>query len=204
MTRLLVLRHGQSTWNAERRWQGWADAPLSPLGERQAHDAASHLAGAGLTVVCSSDLQRANRTAQIIAAQLGLGEVTVARDLRERDVGVFTGKTIDQIRVEYPHAVDGDGRVVVASIPGAETDESLLLRARPTLLDLAARFASGTPLIVSHGGVIRALERGLGAEPPPSTPNLAGRWFDVAGGELVPGPLYAPVEPELATTPSAE
>src|SRR5207253_5282255 len=82
-TAVLLLRHGQTTWNAERRWQGWEDAPLSPLGEQQARDAAAHLVDAGLTRVCSSDLSRARRTAELVADGLGFrGSVFVDAGLR--------------------------------------------------------------------------------------------------------------------------
>ena len=67
---LLVVRHGQSVWNAEGRWQGRADPPLTPLGEQQAADAALHVGP--IDEVWSSDLQRAHRTAEIVAAHLGL------------------------------------------------------------------------------------------------------------------------------------
>ncbi len=86
VARVLLLRHGQSTWNVEARWQGRADPPLSPAGEGQARQAAPALTGA--VAVWSSDLARARRTAELLAP----GDVTVRVDarLRERDVGPWT------------------------------------------------------------------------------------------------------------------
>jgi len=205
VTRLLLLRHGQSTWNAENRWQGSADAPLSSLGERQAADAAAHLAGVGITRVASSALQRANRTATIIAAILGLGVVVVEADLRERHVGAFTGKTMEEIRATWPDSFDPVSRRLI-HVPDGEDDAAVLGRALPALCGLARRFSRDRLLVISHGGLIRALERHLGTEPPASTPNLGGRWLDVDGENevVVPGESYTPVEPELATAPGTE
>ena len=77
MGSLLVVRHGQSTWNADGRWQGRADPPLTALGEAQAADAALHVGA--IDEVWSSDLERARRTAEIVAAALGLGASEIGR-----------------------------------------------------------------------------------------------------------------------------
>src|SRR5215831_2437799 len=88
MTRLLLVRHGESTWNAASRWQGQADPPLSSFGERQAEDATVRLSQiATIVAVWTSDLVRARRTGELIAERLGLGGVRAESRLRERDVG---------------------------------------------------------------------------------------------------------------------
>lgn len=203
VTRLLLLRHGQSTWNAERRWQGWADAPLSELGERQAIDAATHLGDAGLTQVISSDLQRARRTAELVADALDLGPVAVEPDLRERNVGSFTGLLMEEIRERWPDCFDAvSGRLI--AVPDGESDDDLWDRTIPALLRIGTSWPGETVLVVSHGGVIRNIERHLGAQPPPSTPNLGGRWFEVADGLIAPREELVPVEPELSTAPKTE
>lgn len=201
---LLLLRHGQTTWNAERRWQGWADTPLSPLGEQQAEDAAVHLSDAGLTRACSSDLQRARRTAELVAAGIGLtGEVTVDPGLRERHVGAFEGKTIDELLVDYADCFEVEtGRVL--RVPDGESDDDLWARVEPALLALADRFAGEVLLVVTHGGVIRTIERHLSIDPGASTPNLGGRWLSVADGHLVGGDRFLPLEPDLVTAPRTE
>src|SRR5687768_15169755 len=115
--RVLLLRHGQSTWNAERRWQGSADPPLSPHGEEQARAAATQLGGFALSVVVASGLQRARRTAELIADELVLGEVRIVDDLRERDVGEWSGRTTDEIEEMWPGDLAAWRAGELASIP---------------------------------------------------------------------------------------
>lgn len=203
-TRALVLRHGQSTWNAERRWQGWADPPLSALGEKQASDAARNLRDFDFGAVCSSDLQRAKRSAQVLAGKLGLGDVVVDRQLRERNVGAFTGKTADEIRRRWPECFDpATGRLL--SVPEGEDDELLFQRAAPALAALGRRFPGEELLVVSHGGLIRTLERHLGADTGPTTANLAGRWFEItADGQLLAGAQVRALDIPLLTAAPTE
>src|SRR5436309_8138951 len=99
-SRVLLVRHGQSEWNAVGRWQGQADPPLTDLGRQQAR-AAAHSLGS-LDAVFASDLQRATETAVIVAAQLGIGPVVLDPDLRERDAGEWSGLTRDEIHERYP------------------------------------------------------------------------------------------------------
>lgn len=198
MTRLLLVRHGQSTWNALGRWQGWADPPLSDLGEIQARDAAEHLRGAGLTQVVASDLQRARRTAEIMSTALGLGEVHVEPAFRERDVGEFSGLTRAEIEERWPGILT---KVPYADPPGGEPWEALARRVKEALTGTAIRFAGEVVLVATHGGVIRTLERMFEVPVPAATPNLGGRWFDVDGKTVVPGEPVAPVDDEIGTAP---
>ena len=203
---MLLLRHGQTTWNAERRWQGWADAPLSSLGEQQARDAATHLTGAGLTRAASSDLSRARVTATIVASALGLrGEVFVDAGLRERDVGLFSGRLTSDLIEEFPECFDPVTKRHL-SIPESEPMEAVVERAVASLTGLAARFPSDRLLVVSHGGLIGAVERHLGLVRETSVPNLGGRWLSIDGssGSIVGGEAYVPIEPELVTAPATE
>lgn len=177
MTRLLLVRHGESEWNAIGRWQGWADPPLSSLGRLQAKVAAG--AVGAVDAVVASDLQRASQTAEIVAAELGVGPVVVDAALRERAAGPWEGCTRAEIEERWP------GWLASGERPdGYEADEHVLERVLPTL---AALEAAGDPvLVVTHGGVIGALERHLGL-PHNRTPNLGGRTVDVTGGRLVAG-----------------
>lgn len=188
MTRLLLVRHGQSTWNAEHRWQGHSDPPLSELGERQARLAAEAVAGLGFTAVISSDLLRARQTAAFLApADL---EITVEPALKERTVGEWEGLTRAEIEARYPGMLGSPTRP-----PGFETDESLVARVQPALESIAARLGvQGVALVVTHGGVIRSLER-LFAETPDVLPNLGGRWFAFRDGALELG------DPEILVDP---
>ena len=179
MGRLLLLRHGQSTWNATRRWQGWADPPLSELGEAQAREAARRLEGAGLDLVVTSDLVRARRTGEIVAEHLALAS-EIEAGLRERDAGDWSGLRPDEIEARWPGAIDAFRRGEIARIPGGEGD--ILPRVLPALARLAAR-AMDALVVVTHGGVIASVEQALGGAP--SRPgNLAGRWLAWRGDAL--------------------
>jgi broad specificity phosphatase PhoE len=169
-SRILVVRHGQSTWNADGRWQGQADPPLSALGIAQAEAAAR--AVDGVDVIWASDLERAHHTAKILAAPRGLEVVADAR-LREREAGEWTGLTRAEIDEQYPGALEERRRP-----PGFESDEALVPRAVAALEALAAALGSGTAIVVTHGGVILAIERHHGVERTPVA-NLEGRWIAV-------------------------
>ncbi|HEX6311321.1 MAG TPA: histidine phosphatase family protein [Acidimicrobiia bacterium] len=169
-TRLLLVRHGESTWNVAGRWQGQADPPLSDLGERQAAAAAAALAPPP-DAVWSSDLARARRTAELLVAPHALAPVRLEARLRERDVGEWSGLTRAEIEDRWP------GWLSQRRAPaGFETDERLADRALAAIRDIAGAMPGATVIVVTHGGVIRTLERHHGADPEP-VPNLGGRWL---------------------------
>ena len=185
MGRLLLLRHGQSTWNAEKRWQGWADAPLSDVGQAQARAAVAELRDVGFERVVASDLSRARETAEIIAAGLGLGPVEIEVGLRERDVGAWSGLTTDEIEARWPGQLEQWRAGKLAVIPEGEGDISQ--RVMEAVERVLVLHPVDTVLGVSHGGVIRTMERALGVEPVPVR-NLAGRWVSLGpDGEVVAG-----------------
>ena len=201
MARLLLIRHARSTWNAEGRWQGWADAPLSPSGGRQAEALAAMLsrAGARFAGVVSSDLARSADTARIVAGALGLGEVAVEPDLRERDVGDWSGRTTEEIELIWPGAIDAWRSGRLDRPPGGEFEPAFRGRVVSAVERLAAR-PDGPLLVVTHGGVIRAVERHLGGDPR-STANLSGRWVEADGGVLRAGEVVSlPVDEEETIT----
>jgi len=197
--RLLLVRHGQSVWNAEGRWQGQADPPLSALGEEQAREAAPRLGALGFSRILASDLRRAGRTAGILAAALGL-PVEVDSDLREIDVGDWTGMTRAEIEARWPGELAAWSEGRSESTVGGESRAHLTARARSTLLRVAAECAPGDRvLLVSHGALIRNLDRALGL-PPQGIPNLTGRWYESDGdGSLIPGALESLADPEDRT-----
>lgn len=201
MTRFLLARHGQSTWNADGRWQGRADPPLSELGERQAADAVVVLhkrVTNGLSVdrVWASSLQRARRTAGIIGAGIAL-DVEVDARLQEVDAGEWTGLTRDEIETGWPGYLAEYRRP-----PGFETHEHLVARALEALGEIAAAAGDATVLVVTHGGVIGAVERHLDADWE-RTPNLGGREVTVAGADLELGDRFLLLDPDdvEVTTP---
>jgi probable phosphoglycerate mutase len=201
VTRLLLARHGQSTWNADGRWQGQADPPLSELGERQAADAAIVLQRPSnqLAVdrVWASTLQRARRTAVIIASGLAL-EVEVDPRLQEVDAGEWSGLTRAEIDADWPGYLAEHRRP-----PGFETQAHLAARALDALDAITATAVAGsTVLVVTHGGVIGAVERHLGADWE-RTPNLGGREVLADGGRIELGERFLLLDPDdvEVTTP---
>ena len=194
---LLLVRHGESTWNAVSRWQGQADPPLSPFGERQAEDAGAWLAEiATITAVWTSNLVRARRTGDLIAKHLGIAQVREEPRLRERDVGAWSGLTRYEIEERWPGYL-----AARRSPPDFEGDDELLARTRAGLAAAVDGSGPGDMLVVTHGGVIRTIERSLGAIPE-RLPNLGGRWLlaetptDLSLGERV-----VLLEPDEVTVP---
>jgi probable phosphoglycerate mutase len=192
-TRVLLARHGQSEWNAEGRWQGQADAPLSDLGRRQAHEAARAIGA--IDAIWASDLQRAAQTAAIISGDLGVGPVVLDPDLRERDAGEYSGLTRAEIEARFPGYL-ADGR----RPPGWEPDEHLLARALRAVAGIAETVPGGDVLVITHGGLVYTLENHLGAEHL-RLANLAGRWLEVSGESLRLGERIILTDPDDVTVP---
>ena len=196
---LLVLRHGQSVWNAEGRWQGQADPPLSGLGEEQAREAAKRLVGIEFSALVSSHLRRARHTAEILAEALGL-EVQLEPELREIHVGDWTGLTREEIHAGWPGALADWSEGRSDSTPGGEDRHALAARADRSLRRLAAAAGAGERLlVVTHGALIRHLDRSLGLVPE-GVPNLGGRWYQADGNSsVVPGERVSLADPEDTT-----
>ena len=186
VTRLLVLRHGQSEWNAQNRWQGHADIPLDDVGRTQAREAGERVGGLGeWTAIWASDLRRAMETAEIVAAVLGLPGVHVDPRLRENDVGPWEGLDREAVEAGWP------GYLAARLRPeGFEAYDDAAARMRDSLLDLAGQHQGEDVLIVGHGGITRATRRSRGAEDG-HLPNLAGCWFTAADGGLAAGEIIA-------------
>ena len=142
-TRFLMLRHGQSEWNALGRWQGQADIDLTDLGHEQARRAADSLGT--FDAVASSDLNRARITATIIADTLGLGLLPADSRFRETHVGEWQGLTHDQIERDWPGYLQAHRRP-----PGFEADESIVERVSAALADLARQFPGGEILVIAQ------------------------------------------------------
>ena len=181
-TKLLVVRHGQSEWNAAGRWQGRADPPLTMEGRRQAAAAAQKLGS--FDAVVSSPLQRAAETAAIIVEHLDIGPVLTEPDLMERDAGEWQGLTRAEIEMDWPGFLENGERP-----PAYEPDGVMLNRVLGALGRIADRAgeAGGEVLVVAHGGVVYTLEEACG-EPWRRIPNLGGCWFEMADGHLMAGP----------------
>jgi len=192
VTTLLLARHGQSTWNAEQRWQGQADPPLSDLGREQAHLAAGAVGAVDL--IAASPQQRALETATIISESIGVGPVLVVDDVRERSAGSWSGLTRTDIDEQFPGWLDEGRRP-----DDFESDDELLARVLPALDLIAGSSPGGAILVVCHGGVIRAVEQHLGLSEG-RVPNLSGRLLTWNGpGSWVAGEQLQLVDAERAS-----
>ena len=189
MTSILLLRHGESEWNAQGRWQGWADIPLSATGRRQALEAGERLHDCGITTVVASDLGRTTETASIIAGILGLAPVHAEPDLREFNVGEWSGMTRPEIEVRWPGQLRAWDEGGLVRTPGGESRAGFVDRIRGALLRTAAHHRDEVVLAVTHGGVVGALQRALTAADAIRIGNLMGRWVDVVGKQLELGPV---------------
>lgn len=190
VTTLLLVRHGETDWNRDGRWQGHSDTHLNDTGRRQAADLAAELDG--VDVVYSSDLSRARETAEILAARHGL-PIHVDPRLRERSFGNWEGKTVPQIEAEFAAA---HARWLAGEGPGAEDAEpfaDFAARVEAFLAEVLGRHPGETVLIVSHGGSIRVIHahaRGLDYvrdhRSIPGVPNCTVARYAVRDGALEP------------------
>ncbi|MDZ4277935.1 MAG: histidine phosphatase family protein [Dehalococcoidia bacterium] len=189
--RLLLIRHGESSANAETRLQGHVDYELSERGRRESDLLAFRLASAQIDVLYSSPLSRARKTAEVIAARLGIG-IELEPGLVERDVGELGGLTRDEIRARHPDYVKArtEGAPIVM-IDGWESDEGMAERVERTIGTIIERHAGQTVAAVTHGGVITMFCRRMLAFPtvrpvPFSVSNASITTVDVAGGDFDP------------------
>jgi probable phosphoglycerate mutase len=159
VTTLLLVRHGETDWNAEGRLQGHTDRSLNDFGRRQARDLAEELAGEPLDAVYSSDLARARETAEIVGARLGLA-VVLDHDLREKDWGSWEGLTPAE-------------RALVDLV--GESTERHRERTLAALRRIAKRHPDGRVLVVTHGGSVRRVQAAALGMALPVVENC-GRW----------------------------
>lgn len=149
--KLILVRHGETEWNAERRLQGHADAPLSARGLQQARGASLFFAGSPAPVhVVSSDLTRARRTAEI----LGFPDAATDARLREMDLGEWTGRWIDDIEKADAKAYR-NWRLGTHTPPGGESWGRFCARVDSALTEISRRHG-GDVVVVTHEGVVRA------------------------------------------------
>jgi probable phosphoglycerate mutase len=158
-TRLCIVRHGETAWNAEHRVQGQVDAPLNELGHAQARAVAAALAGERFDAAYASDLSRARMTAEPAARRLGLAPVLDA-GLRERHYGMFETLTYAEVRERYP----ADYARFAARDPDYDfrTGEALrafYARSIECIASIAQRHAGRDVLVFTHGGVLEMIYR---------------------------------------------
>lgn len=159
VTTLLLVRHGETDWNAEGRLQGHTDTPLNDHGRRQAARLADELAGETLDAVYASDLARARETAAIVGERLGLA-VILDPDLREKNWGTWEGLTgPERDTVEF----------------AGESTEAHRERIVSALRRIASSHPDGRVLVVTHGGSMRRVQAAATGIAMPVVENC-GRW----------------------------
>lgn len=150
-TRMILIRHGETDWNIQHRVQGHVDIPLNDNGLQQAKRVAERMRSEVIDALYSSDLQRAKRTAEIIAEYHCL-DVQIDPRLRERNYGQLEGLTKEQIDSRFPNYQSRDH-----AIQDQETLEQVRKRAMEALAEIGQQFKNGTVAVVSHGGWINAV-----------------------------------------------
>lgn len=186
-TRLCLVRHGETPWNAEHRLQGHLDIPLNAIGEAQAHATAARLASEHFAAVYCSDLQRARQTA---AAVMRGRDRSIAfhAELRERHYGHFQGLTYAEAEARFPD----DYRRFKQRDPsftfpgGGESLNGFSQRIADTLAGVATRHPGEQVLIVTHGGVLDIVHRLASGKPLDAPrdfaiPNAALNWIEFDG-----------------------
>ncbi len=158
-TRIFLLRHGQTAWNAEARIQGQLDIPLDTTGLWQAERLALALQGEGIQAMVSSDLQRARQTAAPLAAATGL-TVQLDATMRERGFGHFEGSTYAEIEARWPEeTLRWRLREPGFGPGGGESLQAFYERSVQAVWALAERHAGQTLAVFAHGGVLDCLYR---------------------------------------------
>ncbi|WJZ03381.1 Glucosyl-3-phosphoglycerate phosphatase [Corynebacterium freiburgense] len=163
MRRLILLRHGQTEYNASKRMQGQLDTKLSDFGIEQAHNAARYLSQRPIRAILSSDLSRAHDTALIVSKLIDVPVITDSR-LRETNLGEWQGKSHQEVDAQYPGARARWRHDVTWAPPGGETRLQVAARAREVIDEMMVKFPEWedkTVLLVAHGGTISALVASL-------------------------------------------
>lgn len=156
MLRLYFMRHGETVWNTERRYQGMTDIELSEEGLRQAECAAKRFKNIKIDKIYASPLKRAMKTAEKIAAEKGL-EIISEDDFREIHFGEWEGKTVPELTEKYGESYTNFIREPHKyGFPGEGSVENVINRIKPGIDKLIAE-DEGNVLIVSHGGIIRLM-----------------------------------------------
>ena len=166
LTRMCIVRHGETAWNAEHRVQGQLDVPLNAIGQAQAQATSKVLSREKFDVIYASDLARTQQTAQPTASALGM-QVRIEKDLRERHYGIFERLTYAEVKVKFPEdyarfeARDPDYAFrtgeslrdfsarsisVVSRIVNQHKDQNILVFTHGGVLDKLYRFVTGMPL----------------------------------------------------------
>lgn len=157
MTRFILIRHGETDWNIEGRWQGQADVPLNKCGREQAIRTARALAGMEITAIYSSDLSRARETAEVLAS---VTKLKVQFDVRLREIhqGEWQGLLASEIQARYPEAFQQRMTDLISvTPPGGETASQVMVRILSAIKEIRQMHPGETVAVVSHGFAIACL-----------------------------------------------
>lgn len=187
-TRLCLVRHGETDWNAERRLQGHLDIPLNARGLAQASSTARGLESIPFSAVYCSDLARARQTAEAIVQGRSF-RPSLQTELRERHYGIFQGKTYDESASALPDDYRRfKSREADYAFPGGgESLAAFARRVEGALIAIAQRHAGEDVLVVTHGGVLDIAHRLATAKPLAAArdfaiPNAALNWLEHGEG----------------------
>jgi len=157
MTRLFLVRHGETDFNREKRIAGQLDVPLNELGRAQAHATAELLKAEPITAIYASDLCRAAETARIIAQKHKLNAI-LSEELRERSYGHWEGKLSEEIKNLFPEEYEQFKQIPLEFAPSeGESRRQLFHRVIKKLHEIIVKHPNESVVIVSHGGPIRAI-----------------------------------------------
>jgi len=184
--RICFIRHGETDWNVEKRIQGQTDIPLNETGHNQALAMAFNAAHYNFNAIYSSDLSRAYKTAEMIAARRGLDIKTVPQ-LRERHYGVFQGITADEGEKNFPQAfVHYKARDLHYDFESGESLNNFAGRVSVAIDDLTRHHSGQVIAVISHAGVLDVVYRKATGRPLHTPrdfviPNCALNWFRIDG-----------------------
>ncbi len=182
---LYLVRHGQTDWNREGRWQGQTDTLLNDTGRAKATHLGQRLAHQGIARVIASSLARAQETARIVSELVGAGPVGTDMDLRERSFGCFEGLTRDECEARFP---DAWARYLLdrrQGPMGAESFDDVHRRMKAAIERASSALHDGqSTLLVSHGGAIRIWWTATTGQPLPPVGNGDVLRFELGAGIL--------------------
>ena len=187
LTRICLVRHGETEWNAERRIQGQIDIGLNAAGLRQAEAAGRWLKAAGISALYASDLKRAWATGQAIGQAVGMQPVPVP-ELRERRYGIFEGLTYAEAESRYPEGYAAfEGRNADYAFEHGESLKVMYERVTGKLKELAQRHLGESIVVVVHGGVLDVINRFVRGNPLEMPrdfliPNAGINWISAVDG----------------------
>lgn len=160
--RLILIRHGETDWNVQRRYQGWTDIPLNANGKEQVKLLACQLQDRPIRAIYSSPLQRAKQTAEIIKEMHPL-DIVEFDHLKEGGYGRLEGSTFHEVKEKFAdhlaiaENLNYDDRLKFRIVEGQESLEEIALRATSCLMQIAQQHLGEEVIVVTHGGVIRSM-----------------------------------------------